>query len=116
MGSSRRLRYLACACSLLLVSCGSAADPEPQAESVDADRSIARSVEEGQPETSASDPADGSVLDDLGLNPEGVINAAVLLHSGGDADAALDAGAFTRAELDAARAGLADGSLDYLFE
>ena len=113
MGSSRRFRYLACACSLLLVSCGSGADPEPEAEAVDADRSIARSVEEPEPGTNASD---GSLLDDVGLNPEGVINAAVLLRSGGDVDGALDTGAFTRAELDAARAGLADGSLDYLFE
>lgn len=56
------------------------------------------------------------MLDDPSLNPEGVINAAVLLHSGEDPSAALAAGAFTRAELDAARSGLADGSLDYLFD
>jgi len=49
-------------------------------------------------------------------DPESVINAATLLWSGGDIDQAMSDGIFTRADLDAARAGLGDGSLDYLFD
>ena len=115
MSSRRRLRYLAFAAPVLLGSCATESGSEPPANPVDVDPSIAREV---APAVSVPDPdeLDPSVLDDLELNPEGIINAAVLLHGDGDVDAALDSGVFTRGELDAARAGLADGSLSYLFE
>ena len=106
---------LALAVSLAAPACGSG-DSDPVADPVDSDRGVARSVAE-EPTVSAG-PFDDepAALTDPGLNPEGVINAAVVLWSDGDVDAAFAAGAFTRAELDAARAGLADGSLTYLFD
>lgn len=107
---------LALAVSLSASACSSGGS-DPVADPVDADRAVARAVTE-EPPTSAESPASNepAALNDPGLNPEGVINAAVVLWSDGDVDAAFAAGAFTRDELDAARAGLADGSLAYLFE
>ena len=103
-----RLFVASVAAGVGVASCASGSSSAPPApEPVEADRSVARSV------PSADSP---SVLTDSTLNPEGVINAAIALRTGGAVDAALEAGAFTRAELDAARAALADGSLDYLFD
>ena len=91
--------------------------PADATPTVDDAQSAARSVDESpaedEPEVDAEPAA--AVLD-AALDPRGVITAAVLLHTGGDVDAALADGFFTRAELDAARAGLEDGSLDYLFD
>lgn len=115
MGSGlrhRRQRFFTAMVACMVVvsaACGSGSGELPAADPVEADRSVARTVDEAP----AEEP---SVLDDLTLNPEGVINAAVLLHSGGDVNTALAAGSFTRDELDAARLAIADGSLDYLFE
>lgn len=92
-------------------------EPADSSSTVDDDRSAARSVDEPTDDiepTVEVEPA-AAVLDDA-LDPRGVITAAVLLHTGGDVDAALADGFFTRLELDAARAGLEDGSLDYLFD
>ncbi len=100
---------------VLAVGCSSSGDPDPVAESNSPEGGAARSVPaEDSSSLSVVDPS--PVLDAPGVNPEGVINAAVLLHSGGDVDAALAQGAFSRVDLDAARAGLEDGSLGYLFE
>ena len=55
-------------------------------------------------------------LADPSLTPEGGIFAAIVLATGGDVDGAMADGMFTRADLDAARAGVADGSLEYLFD
>ena len=93
-------------------ACSADDSPAPQAEPAAVSDSAARSV--AIDTTSVEEPT--SVLDDPSVNPEGVIVAAVLLHSDGDIDAALADGAFSRADLDAAREALADGSLDYLFE
>lgn len=112
-GLRRRRRSLCttvfAAVLVVATACGGGIDEPPTAEPVEADRSVARTVDQAPAQES-------SVLDDLTLNPEGVINAAVLLHSGGDVGAALAAGSFTSDELDAARLAMADGSLDYLFE
>jgi hypothetical protein len=117
MGQPRRRHRWLLAALVAAAACSDGSS-QPQAEPVDAGRSAARTVE-AEPTTSDASDTDAfgsSVLDDAALNPEGVINAAVLLHSGGDVESALVAGAFTRDELDAARGGLADGSLAYLFD
>ena len=106
--------------ALSVVSCAvNQADGEPvdATPTVDDAQSAARSVDEAPADDGSSaevEPA-AAVLDNA-LDPRGVITAAVLLHTGGDVDAALADGFFTRVELDAARAGLEDGSLDYLFD
>ena len=118
MGSESTTRWRHGIAAVLLfaaTACSSAGDGRPEAEpGTDAPAaSVARSVD--------TDPlgdteAEASILSDPSVNPEGVIMAAVVLHSGGDVDAALAEGAFSRADLDVAREALADGSLDYLFE
>lgn len=102
---------------MLALSACASHDSTPIADPVDIDRSAARSVANAPQTTSGEGaPSEPSVLDDPRLNPEGVINAAVVLWTEGDVEAALLAGAFNRNELDAARAGLDDGSLTYLFD
>lgn len=79
----------------------------PVAESQSAARTVDRVEIEREPTTPV-------LADDV--DPMGVITAAVLLHTGGDVDEALATGSFTRRDLDAARRGLEDGSLDHLFD
>ncbi|MEM9517803.1 MAG: hypothetical protein AAGA37_00650 [Actinomycetota bacterium] len=87
---------------------------------VDADLGVARQVTDESSDIASTENDVGfvtpSFLDDPSLNPEGVINAAIVLQTGGDIEVAFADGAFTRDELDAARAALAAGSLDYLFD
>ena len=59
-------------------------------------------------EDDAPGPADG--------DPESVVVAAMILSTGGDLEAALADGVVTTDDVDAARRGLADGSLDALFD
>ena len=80
---------------------------DPVAES----QSAARTVEQAEVEREPTTPV---LADDV--DPMGVITAAVLLRTGGDIDGAMAAGSFTRNDLDAARRGLEDGSLDHLFD
>lgn len=92
--------------AMVLGGCSQSQDAEPVA---DADQAVERSVITDVEVTVAS-------LADPSLNPEGVIFAAIVLATGGDVDGAMADGMFTRADLDAARAGVADGSLEYLFD
>ena len=114
-----RTALLALTIATLAVSCAvdEADEPADPTPTVDDAQSAARSVDEpdAADEPAAEAEPAPAVLDDA-LDPRGVITAAVLLHTGGDVDAALADGFFTRVELDAARAGLEDGSLDYLFD
>ena len=74
-------------------------------------QSAARTVDQADVEREPTTPV---LADDI--DPMGVITAAVLLRTGGDVDEALATGSFTRKDLDAARRGLEDGSLDHLFD
>ena len=49
-------------------------------------------------------------------DPESVVVAAMILATGGDLDAALADGVVTTGDVELARSGLADGSLDGLFD
>ena len=113
MGHGPSRHWVAIALLVVATGCGGSSDADPVAEPVPAADGAARAVADA---TTTVPPSDASVLDRPGVNPEGVINAAVLLESGGDVDAALASGAFSRADLDAARDGLDDGSLGYLFD
>ncbi|MEM8706602.1 MAG: hypothetical protein AAGE98_09105 [Actinomycetota bacterium] len=107
---SRRLgRTVAVAGVLVLGACADETAEPPIAE---ADTSAARSVAVAETPSSETVP----VLADPEVNPEGVIFAAILLETGGDVDMAMADGMFTRDDLDAARDGLEDGSLAYLFD
>lgn len=102
--------------AIAAVSCGGGSTEEPDTGGPVAEsQSVARTVDAVEP---ADEPADDPVPSVLSgdVDPMGVITAAVLLRTGGDVEAAFAAGSFTRADLDAARDGLADGSLDYLFD
>ena len=111
VSSARWRTVIAATAAFAALSCSTTDDSSPApTTAAEPSASAARTVDSEPLITGAS------VLHDPSLNPEGVINAAVLLHSGGDTNAALAQGSFTRADLAAARAALADGSLDYLFE
>lgn len=112
-GLRHRWAIVAAALALGLAGCSPSADESPAPDADTPSDSAARSVE-----TTSTTEAEATVpaLADPTLDPEGVIVAAVLLHTDGDLEMALADGAFTRRELDAARDGLADGSLDYLFD
>lgn len=98
-----------------VLALGACADETAEPPIAEADSSAARSV--AVAETSTAETVDTvPALADPGLNPEGVIFAAILLETGGDVDVAMADGMFTRDDLDAARAGLDDGSLAYLFD
>jgi len=60
-------------------------------------------------------PATGPTPDSA-VDPESMVVAADLMVSGGDLDQALADGAVTAADVAAARAALADGSLDDVFD
>lgn len=95
---------------MALGGCVTPDDEAPAAEAVTtADSAVERSV------TLQSEPT-VPALADPNLNPEGVIFAAIVLGTGGDVDPAMADGMFTRDDLDAAREGIADGSLTYLFD
>ena len=112
-GTTRRLHRIATTAIVMMAlgGCAAAEDETPvaEAEPAAADSAVERSV------TIESEPT-VAVLADPGLNPEGVIFAAILLVTGGDIDVAMADGMFTREDLDAAREGIADGSLAYLFD
>lgn len=108
---TQRMLRIATAATVV-VALGGCVSPDdtPAAETdAPADNAVERSVEL---ETEPTVPA----LADPNLNPEGVIFAAILLVTGGDVDVAMADGMFTRDDLDAAREGIADGSLAYLFD
>lgn len=106
MPVSRRHPILAAAAAVLIAAAcrgGAPADAgdDPLPEPVD---DVARVVaDEGAP-----GPAQG--------DPESVVVAAMILTTGGDLDAALADGVITADDVEAARRGLADGSLDALFD
>ena len=114
-GMTPRLMRTATAAIVMMAlgGCVAAEDETPSADTdtsvVDADAAVERSV------TIVDEPT-VAALADPSLNPEGVIFAAILLGTGGDVDVAMADGMFTRADLDAAREGIADGSLSYLFD
>lgn len=111
---SRRFGHAAVVAGVLMVSACSEESAEPSI--AEADSSAARSVAVAATAAAETTEDTVAVLADPGVNPEGVIFAAIALATGGDVDAGLADGAFTRADLDAARAGIDDGSLAYLFE
>ena len=96
-----------------VVACSPTEDSGPDPSGADRTPipSIARTVDAEPAPIEAPAP-----FDDPAVDPEAAITAALMLHGGGDVDAALADGLFTRRDLDAARAALADGSLDHLFE
>lgn len=113
---STRAAVAALVATSAIAGCATDADGEP-AGPADPVVGVERSATAATPDVdpiSADEPAVAPLDDDV--DPQGMITAAVLLRTGGDVDAALAAGSFTRSDLDAARAGLADGSLDHLFD
>ena len=107
-----RTVLVALAIGLAATSCAAESSDRSDADAPVAEsQSAARTVDQVEIEREPTTPV---LADDI--DPMGVITAAVLLRTGGDIDEALATGSFTRRDLDAARRGLEDGSLDHLFD
>ena len=111
-GTTPRMLRIATA-AIVVMAFGGCATPDDEAPAAETDATADSAVERSV--TLQSEPT-VPALADPDLNPEGVIFAAIVLGTGGDVDLAMADGMFTRADLDAARAGIADGSLSYLFD